>query len=245
MFAALLVWVATATLLSYTIGRLWADAAAAKAFRYALAPGVIVHELSHVIGCIITGAKVRRVVFFDADGGSVTHTKPRMPLVGQAIISLAPVGGCTIALWGVWGLFAGRLGLDGRQLPLPVFSVAGGWEFWQLMRELFAESARMLFSRQFLSLEAAAFLYLVLAFSICMAPSRTDLRHALLGLVVIAAIVTIIESTGLSSRAFGVRWSQAVTAIAWRAFSFSIMLLMLALVASVPAALSIRIFGAK
>lgn len=243
MYLALLVWVAVATLLSYAVERLWSDFASHRFFHYALAPGVVVHELSHLLACLLTGAKVGRVVLFGPSGGSVEHSDPRMPLLGRPLISLAPIMGCTLALWGVWWLFSDRLGLKPSELPGVELSAAGGLELWLVMRHLFIDAFRQVFSRKFLSLEGAAFVYLVLTFSVSMAPSRTDLRHALLGLVTIGAIVFLAEHTFLARWEVWVEVSRRVTMFGWKAFTFSIFLLMLALAVSIPAAIAGKLFG--
>ena len=71
MYVALLVWVAVATLLSYVIERLWSDYTPRRYFRCALAPGVVMHELSHLAACLLTGAEVGRVVLFGPSGGGL------------------------------------------------------------------------------------------------------------------------------------------------------------------------------
>ncbi|NQT18571.1 MAG: hypothetical protein HQ592_02620 [Planctomycetes bacterium] len=238
MYLGLLVWVAVATLLSYAVERLWSDFASHRFFHYALAPGIVVHELSHIFGCVLTGAKVGHVVLFGPSGGSVEHSEPKMPLLGQPIISLAPIAGCTLALWGVWWVFSARLGLRPSELPGVELSAAGGIELWQVMRKLFVEAFRQVFSRKLLSLEGAAFVYLVLTFSVSMAPSRTDLRHALLGLVTMGAIIFLAERTFLAHWEVWMELSRRITMFGWKAFTFSIFLLMLALVVSIPAAIA-------
>jgi len=243
VYLGLLLWVAVATVLSYVIERLWTDYTSGRYFRYALAPGIVVHELSHLAACLLTGAKVGRVVLFGPSGGSVEHAKPKMPLLGQPIISLAPVAGCTLALWGVWWLFSGRLGLQLSQLPEVELSAPGAVELWRVMRTLFVDAFRQVFSRRFLSLEGLAFLYLVLTFSICMGPSRADLRHALLGLAAIGAIVFLARQMGLADWEVGAELSRRVTAFGWRVFTFSILLLMSALAVSIPAAIAGKVFG--
>ena len=243
MYLGLLVWIAVATLLSYAVERLWSDFASHRFFHYALAPGVVVHELSHLLSCLLTGAKVGRVVLFGPSGGSVEHSEPRMPLLGRPVISLAPIVGCTLALWGVWWFFSGRLGLKPSKLPGVELSAAGALELWQVMRHLFIDAFRQVFSRKFLSLEGVAFVYLVLTFSVSMAPSRTDLRHALLGLVTIGAIVFLAEHTLLARWEVWAELSRRVTMFGWKAFTFSIFLLMLALAVSIPAAIAGKLFG--
>jgi len=243
VYLALLVWVGVATLLSYVIERLWSDVISRRYVRYALAPGVVVHELSHLAGCLVTGARVSRVVLFGPSGGLVEHGEPRMPLVGRPVISLAPVAGCTLVLWGVWRLFAGRLGLEPLRLPGVELSAEGGLRLWLVLRTLFLDAFGRVFSRRFLSVEGFVFLYLVLTFSICMAPSRADLRHAFLGLVLVGAIVVIVQHSGLSAWAFGAELSHRILTFGWKVFTFSILLQMSALVVSVPASLAVRILG--
>ena len=60
-------------------------------WRIFVAPGVIIHECSHALGCFLTGAKVVKISFFDKDGGSVKHQKPLIPIISPIVISLAPL----------------------------------------------------------------------------------------------------------------------------------------------------------
>src|SRR5205807_788138 len=63
-------------LANYWLSRLFPG----KLYRYLVAPGVIVHEYSHAVGCLVTGTPVREVRVFDPSGGKVTHEAPRFPL---------------------------------------------------------------------------------------------------------------------------------------------------------------------
>ncbi|MFW0838108.1 MAG: hypothetical protein ACKKL5_03850 [Candidatus Komeilibacteria bacterium] len=57
--------------------------------------GAVIHETSHVILCIVTGAKITEFKIFTSQP-HVTHGRPRLPWIGQMIISLAPlIGGLT------------------------------------------------------------------------------------------------------------------------------------------------------
>lgn len=59
--------------------------------RLVLLPGVIVHETAHVIGCLATFTPIEHISFWDEQGGHVLHHKPKMHLIAQPIISLAPL----------------------------------------------------------------------------------------------------------------------------------------------------------
>lgn len=60
-------------------------------FRVFVIPGVIVHELAHALFCVLTGAKIRRIRVFRRDGGDVAHEQSKIPIVGQLLITLAPL----------------------------------------------------------------------------------------------------------------------------------------------------------
>ena len=63
-----------------------------------LFPGVVLHEVSHIIGCIIVGAEIKKASLFNSQGGYVVHEKPTLPIIGDLIVSIIPlaVGICTI-----------------------------------------------------------------------------------------------------------------------------------------------------
>jgi hypothetical protein len=79
---------------TYSLSRIFTG----QTYRYMVAPGVIVHELSHALGCVATGARIREVRVFDERGGRVVHEEPRFAL-GQGIISVAPVFGAAVAVY--------------------------------------------------------------------------------------------------------------------------------------------------
>lgn len=56
-----------------------------------LFPGVVLHETSHMIACLLVGAKITDVEFFSKTGGHVAHMKPKLKYVGTFIISLFPL----------------------------------------------------------------------------------------------------------------------------------------------------------
>ncbi len=54
--------------------------------------GTFIHELSHIVFCILTGAKVTKVSIFNKQP-KIVHTKSRIPILGQTLISLGPIIG--------------------------------------------------------------------------------------------------------------------------------------------------------
>lgn len=54
--------------------------------------GAFVHETSHAILCVLTGAKIREFRVFSRQP-HVTHERSRLLFVGEALISFAPIAG--------------------------------------------------------------------------------------------------------------------------------------------------------
>ena len=94
-------------------------------FQALLAPGTIVHELSHALLVVLTGAKLQKVTLFSPDAqkgtlGSVAYQVPadRWAVVRGAAIGMAPYLGCG-------GLFIGILAFLGpASLPFPALDPA-------------------------------------------------------------------------------------------------------------------------
>jgi len=64
-----------------------------RAFWYYLFlfPGVVLHEVSHLVGCLLTGARVKSFQLFSKDGGFVSHEEPRIPVIGTFVVSIFPL----------------------------------------------------------------------------------------------------------------------------------------------------------
>ena len=60
--------------------------------------GAVVHELSHAIFCFLTRAKIVEIKIF-SEKPHVTHTKAKLPIIGEMLISLAPIAGGLLVLF--------------------------------------------------------------------------------------------------------------------------------------------------
>lgn len=63
-----------------------------KVTRWMYYLGALIHELSHAILCVLTGAKISEFDVFSKQP-HVTHAKPKLIIIGQPLISLAPIIG--------------------------------------------------------------------------------------------------------------------------------------------------------
>lgn len=60
--------------------------------------GAFVHELSHILLCYLTGAAIQGGSIFSRTP-HINHSKPRLPVFGQLLISLAPIAGGLVFLF--------------------------------------------------------------------------------------------------------------------------------------------------
>jgi hypothetical protein len=143
-------------------------------YRIFIAPGVILHELSHAFACLVTGAKVTSINVFKKDGGEVRHTRPLIPIIGQIFISLAPFIIGFLAIY----LIARAVGFK----PLPA-------DLINAPQNAFSFMAESLGSINFKSIMSWLSFYLIISIAVTMTPSGQDLRNTTLSLLALCAII--------------------------------------------------------
>jgi hypothetical protein len=189
-------------LISIVLDLLWAQVIPFKIFYHVLrAPGVIVHECAHVLGCLLTGARIRSIVLFSQEGGSVTYNPPMIPVIGNVVISTAPLLFIPLVLTGCTWIFSTYLGCSFSPLPLSLDSagtmvVLGGGILGTFTRNLVQQ-----FNPWFL-----LYLYLTVSLILSVAPSMQDINNAVIGICILALAGALIA---------GSRIPWAVAILAW------------------------------
>jgi len=179
--------------ISLLLDHLWAQVLPVRFLYYLLrCPGVVVHECSHILGCILTGASIKKVVFFSQDGGSVTYTKPKIPVIGDVIISTAPLFVIPLVLFALTWCFARFLDCTFPLFPSSIVSIDSAYSLLLAIAGLFPANLIPAFHPAFL-----LWLYLTLSLVLSVAPSMPDLRNAILGIAAIAVIGIVILSSGI------------------------------------------------
>lgn len=176
LFILILAIVFLSFLVDFLLVRTWLG----KNYRIFVAPGIILHEAAHFLLCLATGAKVTRVTVFDAEGGSVEHEKPKLPVIGQTLISIAPFFAGAIAIF-----FLSRwLGLKSVEISEVNLSYSGLLSFLKTL----IEPINLTDWKNWL------IFYLVLSIAVTMTPSKRDLRNMgffLLFATIIFAVCTL------------------------------------------------------
>ncbi|MBD3262689.1 MAG: hypothetical protein GF334_13650 [Candidatus Altiarchaeales archaeon] len=85
-------------------------------FVFLMAPGTILHELSHLLLVVVSGARLHRVFFFKPNPHTGTlgfvqysHPKDKLTFIRDLLISIAPFFGCGLFLFAVNVFLGGRL----------------------------------------------------------------------------------------------------------------------------------------
>jgi hypothetical protein len=155
-------------------------------------PGVVVHELSHFVGCLITLTKVRRVELFSpriaGDRiilGQVSHEYTRNPFK-KVIISLAPFFGVSFFILIIIKLLLPALygqQISGFKLNLNGLSLTETLDFGlDYLRQYFYYYGSLWQNFDFSSWPSYLFIYLMLSLGSQIAPSRADLKYTFEGL---------------------------------------------------------------
>jgi len=154
-------------------------------------PGVILHELAHIAGCILTGAKVKNVVLFSKEGGSVSYANPEFPVLGNVIIGTAPLIVLPLVLSILTWIFATYLHCtlaitipEAGSTNAPCLLVA-------MVIDLFYANLVLRFNSWFL-----LYLYLSVTIVLSLAPSRQDFSNAAIGIAFLAGCGLLILFSG-------------------------------------------------
>jgi hypothetical protein len=187
--------------ISYLLDYVWASAMPLRGFYYFIrAPGVVIHECAHILGCFVTGAQIREVVFFSKGGGSVTHTRPLLPWIGDMIISTAPLFAIPLVLSVLTRIFSEYLGCTFPPFPPSIGSPDTLAILGEGIISTFRDNLVTQFNGWFL-----LFLYLTISLVLSAAPSTQDMKNAAIGfgLLVLAGIMIATSGIPLAENLLG------------------------------------------
>jgi len=216
LFLPLLILVTILYFLSSFLNQLTARYLSRGLYLFLMWPGVVVHELSHFVGCLITFTKVKRVSLFHphASGGKmvlgeVVHEYTSNP-IKKVIISLAPLFGVSLFLLILIKLLLP--GLYASHLAGLKINIGGsfGAQFWSYFRQFISYYQELWQNLDFGSWQTYLFIYLALSLGSHIAPSKTDLKYTFEGLgVALAALVILF----IAFRLLGIEYL-------WQAFNY-------------------------
>jgi hypothetical protein len=196
VYLAWTIWVLLLFGISLGTNRIWQGLARSRRFNYFVLPGILVHQLSVAFASVVTGATVTHISIRGESQHYLTHTRPKIPILGQALIGFAPLIGCSLVIWGLLELF-GRP-VDVRfTLPETIRITGPGLEsFATSIIDILSATLAAIKRADFGDWKTYLFLYLsvTLGFTIC--PAREDLKTTIIGLVIVAVALLAIDLIG-------------------------------------------------
>jgi hypothetical protein len=147
-------------------GRFFAN----KAFRLLYYLGALVHESSHALLCLVTGAKIIEFEAFSA-APHVTHTKSRLPIIGGLLISAAPIFGGLLFLYLVKFFVLGDY-----------FALLSPHESWQ---SILLTPITFLLQLNLLNWKSWIFILLLLNSGAMLGPSLQDIKNIWLAYIIL------------------------------------------------------------
>lgn len=224
-FSRFIILIAIISLVAFIIDFLLSRTFLGRSYRVFVAPGVILHEVSHAVLCLVTGARITKIAFFDKDGGKVEHGSPKLPFVGQILISMAPFAVGAVAIY----FLSRKLGLE--SIDVADLSHSPG-----ILIGYFKENLARL---NLHDIKTWVVLYLVLSIAVTMTPSSVDFKN--IGwslLIILAAIILVYKFTAF--RLGTIPIPEAVIAVMATTFALLILGLFLSIIFYVLTKLFIR-----
>jgi hypothetical protein len=214
-------------LISRGLDLIWAQVIPIRFFYYIIrAPGVIVHELSHVFGCLIMGANIKNVVLFSKEGGSVTYSRPKIPYIGDLVIGTAPLFCIPLVLAGCTWVFSTYFGCEFPALPQGVHSADELFLLATGIMKMFSGNLILSFNPWFL-----LYLYITLTLVLSVAPSVQDIKNAAVGICIICLSGILILWSGIP---FAVKFLVEITSLVSIGFFLGLTFGIIALLISIP-----------
>ena len=169
-------------------------------------PGTIAHETCHAAVALLMGARITKFSIIPSGDtlGHVEYTSPKIPLIGNVAISIAPLMGCPAILLLISGYFGVHF-----DFPPASFDILAESRF------LLDGTLSFITGLDYLNWKTYVFLYLALTLGAGAAPSKTDIISMLPGLIVIVAAV-------YSLNYFGVNIQYLYNVFSWLSAAISV-----------------------
>jgi len=152
-------------------------------------PGTIAHATCHAVVALLMGARITEFSVIPSGDtlGHVEYTNPKIPIIGNTAISIAPLIGCPAILL-LMGCYFGVY----FDFPQTSFDILAGSRF------LLDGTLSFITGLDYMNWKTYVFLYLAMTLGAGAAPSKTDIISMLPGLIVIIAAIFALNYFGVN-----------------------------------------------
>ena len=205
IYATFTVWLLGAMFLALGVYRLWARLVRPVAVAWALLPGTLVYEMGYILGCLVTGAEVRRAKLMpngkDA-GEPTTEATTGIKFVSPMVAALLAIVACIGAILAVHAALGepviAAFTTGGGMLPAKTLPTAlpDGWgELWTQLHthlDLLRRMGETLAEVDWFDWRVPLFVYLSLCLAVRLSPGRRPIRPALAAAAAFAVVIALI-----------------------------------------------------
>jgi hypothetical protein len=171
-----------------------------RVIRFLYYIGALVHETSHAVLCVLTGAKIEEFTVF-SDQPRVVHRKSKLPFLGESLISIAPIAG------GLLFLFLINRYLLGNYFVLPL---AVDWHSW---KSVLATPFEFLLQIDLLQWQSWVMVLLLFNVGAMLGPSAQDLKN-MWPMLILLFLINSPALAGLGLVALGLIMANIILQIA-------------------------------
>jgi hypothetical protein len=183
-----------------------------------LYPGTVVHELSHLILCLVTGATITEFNLLRLKDVEIKYDTPKVPVFGDFLIVFAPIVACTT----VWMAISFALGSPVNvRASLPNDIVFTSHGFFEFAKDL-VDSIKFTLLGLWQTADVkdpkwVGFIIVTIIFTVSMAPQAKDFKYLVPGIIIIAGILFFLAELKIGINP----WIMAKLAYFWVAINLA------------------------
>jgi len=210
---------------SFGIERMWSKCLKLRVYKFFLFPGVVVHDLSHTLLCLVTGTTIKELNLFKLEDGGIKYDKPKVPILFDFFITIAPLFGCASVLVLVSIILGNPIRVD-ESLPYEVtFSITAVFDYAKNFLDIIWLTLNEFWGRGFHTVSSVIFLITSIIFTVSMAPHKSDIKYIVLGFIILGCTLYALELFGIISL-LDYEWWAVMLDNSWRMTSYIISILL-------------------
>jgi hypothetical protein len=215
-------WCIAVVLLTYFTGLLWGRHVGGQRYMWVLFPGTLVHRVARAAGALALGCTVTNFRLYAQSPEDVAHSAPGGKVLGTFAVAVMPL---FVALWAIACSSAAlhEPVSTGSNVPIRAnVSWSGARSYagsaWGETKDTWR---RVWSDTQFKDWRTFVFIYLLLVFTLMIAPRRPEVAVVCVGLAVLAGALFGAEQAGWSLLKY--RWWMDTLRTMWRTLMLAVL----------------------
>ncbi len=238
-------WMIAVVLLGYAAERVWLKYVGRGQAIWLLFPGALLHRLSHAAAALVLGCSVTSLRLYTPSRDDVGYSAPPARWLGAFVVALAPILAGLFVIDSVHQATGKPLEI-GDSAPMKVLPTRGGarryaHKAWEATKETWRAVGSEI---DFHDWRSWVFLYLVIAITVTLSPTRRELPVVLIGIVAAAVALFLLEHGGAVELLKRDEWAASIKTL-WAALTLAVLAAEASCVGALVAAGLCRLFRTR